>query len=103
MSSRMQQQTLKQILLEQGFDGWSVFDAAEQQSDTDSQSSWVLFNFRTSREAKVAIPNAWLYDRRRDQATGQLISVTIDNASYPVPLFKVRKLRRRTQSRAVAA
>jgi hypothetical protein len=103
MSSRTQQEILQQILLEQGFAGWSVFEESTQSTREDFESSWMLFNFRMRRAAKVVIPIVWLYDRRRDNAIGELICVTIDNCSHPVPLSKVRNFRIRARSNAVAA
>jgi hypothetical protein len=102
MSSRTQQ-ILQQILLEQGFAGWSVFEESSQSTRENFESNWMLFNFRTRRAAKVAIPTVWLHDRRRDNAIGELICITIDNCSHPVPLSKVRKFRMQARIKAVAA
>jgi hypothetical protein len=103
MSPRTQQEILQQILSEQGLAGWSVFEESSHSTREDLASSWMLFNFRMRRAAKVVIPIVWLSDRRRDNAIGELIRVTINNCSHPVLLSKIRKFRMQARSKAVAA
>ena len=81
--SLVEHRILRQILNEEGFAGWGVFK--DRGSPNDGRVSiWRLFHFKMRREAKVFIPIAWLYDRRRDTAIRDLVALAIDNCSYPV-------------------
>ena len=93
MRLELQQTTLRQILQDEGFMGWGVFERVRFSTD-GNESIWRLFNFEARREAKISIPVAWLYDRRRDHAIAELLMLAIDHCSYDVPISE-RKSRTR--------
>lgn len=83
MSLRSKRETLQQILTERDYADWTVLEPGAASPD-DGENSWLLFNFKTRREAKVVVPSDWFYDLRRDNVIRELITLAINNRSHTV-------------------